>query len=348
MENINNNSINKSNILGNSSTADSSFNNESYNTTNSYNKTIINNIYPIRKSEKDKKKEQDKIQRPYLHDKVGKIIKGYAYVSKEYKPGVYTIMNLTDINGKYIADHIQLDIKENLYNYDDYRSKFIKFIGVANEYNYKNGDVNYGIDISEPVIFLSDNIITENKLFSDEVDIDNIRQYLYNVEFNDLQKIMKTLYKRLSDLTIEFGVDFIYNYLINSYTLYNATYDLYKGELQNNKLNDLAILDLIMLLGFVIYEIECSVGNISLKNIFEYISFGCNVLQGIDTYNKHSKGFENFCLNNINDNRKALKKAWSIARYRKINFGSDPNPHNITKNRIAVSAYNILNEYIRK
>lgn len=93
MENVNNN---------NKLSGDNSINNKSFND-NSFNTTKIINIYPKIQSKKEKDKEREQKQRPYLADKEGKLVKGYGYIVRQYYGDLYTVINLTDLNGVYIG-----------------------------------------------------------------------------------------------------------------------------------------------------------------------------------------------------------------------------------------------------
>lgn len=334
MENVNNNK----NIIGDNNNVSNS----------NINSNIITNIYPKIQSIKEKEKERERKQRPYLSDKEGKLVKGYGFVVRNYNDDFITVINLTDLNGVYIADHIQLNIKENIYNYE-YKSNFIQFEGYVYSYKRVDGSIDYSINISNPVIFLSssvDNCNFTEKYFDMTLDIEKFLKYFYKAEYNDLFRLLKKLSERLDKLTIEFGKRFVYNNIINNFMLYNATYDLYKEELQSNILNNEALVSLILIIASLIYQIE-SDKSMDIRYILTYIANACNLEQGIQTYNKQSKEFERFCNNiGILTNSKRLKKAWAKIRLRKYNFSSEVNPMNLDKNSLAESAYLILNDYI--
>lgn len=336
MSSVDQSTVKSSNI------GDNNVNNNSFNTTN------ITNIYPKQQSKKERDKERDKKQRPYLADKEGKLVKGYGYIVRRYNDDRYTVINLTDLNGVYIADHIQLDIKDRIYEYE-YKSNFIQFEGYCYKYNRNNNTEDYCINISKPVIFL-DNVVANcnytEKYYDIELDIKKFLDYFYKVKYNDLFRLLNKLYERLNKLTIEFGKNFIYNNIINNFMLYNATYDLYDEELQHNVINEEGLISLILIVASTIFKIETNL-TIELDFILSYIAFTCNLEQGITTYNKQTKEFERFCNNiNITMNSKKLKKAWSKIILRKHNFGNDVNPFEITKNMLAETAYLILNDYI--
>ena len=341
MNNVENSKIKYLNE-GDNNTIDKSFNENSFNTTN------IINIYPKAQSKKEKDKEREKRQRPYLADREGKLVKGYGYIVKTYNDNFVTVINLTDLNGVYIADHIQLDLKEDIYHYN-FKSNFIQFEGYPYKYIRKNGTVDYGINISKPIIFLENDVCNCNyteHYFDIDLDYDKFLKYFYKVEFNDLFRLLNKLSERLDKLTIEFGKRFVYNNIINNFMLYNATYDLYNEELQNNMINLEGLISLILIMASTIFRIETN-KLIDIGYVLRYIAFSCNLEQGIYTYKQQSVAFEKFCNNvNIGLNSKKLRKAWSKIMIRKFNFGNDPNPISIDKNILAESAYLILNDYI--
>lgn len=336
---VGNNNSNNSNIGDN--------NNKSFNE-NSFNITNITNIYPKAQSKKEKDKEREQKQRPYLADKEGKLVKGYGYIVKQYSDDLYTVINLTDLNGVYMADHVQMDIKDNIYDYK-YKSNFIYFEGYSHQYRRKDGTYDYEINISEPIEFLGNKVMNCNyteKYYDIELNFDKFLKYFYKVEYNELFRLLNKLSERLDKLTIEFGKRFVYNNIINNFMLYNATYDLYNEELQNDMINIEGLISLILIISSTIFKIETNT-TMDIEFILSYIAYACNLEQGITTYNKQTKEFERFCNNiNIPINSKKLKKAWNKIILRKQNFGKNVNPFEITKNMLAETAYLILDEYI--
>lgn len=318
----------------------SSHNNNSFNT--------ITNIYPRSQSKKERDKEREQKQRPYLADKEGKLVKGYGYIVRQYFGDMYTVINLTDLNGVYMSDHVQMDIKDSIYEYK-YKSNFIYFEGYSHQYKRSNGTYDYEINISEPIEFLGNKVMNCNyteKYYNIELDYEKFLKYFYKAEYNDLFRLLNKLSERLDKLTIEFGKRFVYNNIINNFMLYNATYDLYNEELQNNMINIEGLISLILIISSTIFKIETNT-MMDIEFILSYIAFTCNIEQGITTYNKQTKEFEKFCNNiNIPINSKKLKKAWNKIILRKYNFGNDINPFKITKDMLAETAYYILNDYI--
>ena len=338
MENVNNNN----NLMGdnNSNSNVSSHNNNSFNTNN------ITNIYPRSQSKKERDKEREQKQRPYLADKEGKLVKGYGYIVRQYKGGMYTVINLTDLNGVYMADHIQMFIEEDKYKYV-FKSNFIQFEGNCYKYKRNNGTNDYSIKITKPVKFLDDEVMNCNyteRYFDMELDYNKFLKYFYKAEYNDLFRLLNKLSERLDKLTIEFGKRFVYNNIINNFMLYNATYDLYNEELQTNIINMEGLISLILITASTIFKIEVN-EYLNIGNTLSYVAYVCNLEQGVISYDKHSKSFENFC-SNMNISGKKLKKAWNIIGLRKYNFGTEPNPNNVSKNELAEYAYYVLNDYI--
>ena len=338
MSETNNNQNNKQNIFG-----DNNNNNNFNNITNN-----ITNIYPKHQSLAEQQKERDKRQRPYLADKEGQLVKGYGYIVRKYDSENYTVINLTDLNGVYIADHVQLNLKENIYEYK-YKSNFIQFEGITYSYSRKDKTHDYSINITKPVICHCDNISNCNyndKFFDIELDFNKFLNYFYKAEYNELLRLLNKLTERLNKITIEFGKNFVYNFIINNFMLYNATYDLYNEELQNNKFTYESLISLILIISSTIFSIETS-HNIYLESVLSYIVYACNVEQGIYTYKGATDEFIKFCQSiDIKPNSKRMKKAWNKIILRKYNFGENPNPLNYTKNEISERAYLLLNDYI--
>lgn len=342
---------NNSNNSNNNITVGNDFNNKNtqIKSGNQINKeNIITNIYPKHQSLAEQQKERDKRQRPYLADKEGQLVKGYGYIVRKYDSESYTVINLTDLNGVYIADHVQMNLKENIYDYK-YKSNFIQFEGLAYKYNRKNGTDDYSINITKPVICHCDNTSNCNyndKFFDIELDFNKFLNYFYKAEYNDLLRLLNKLTERLNKITIEFGKNFVYNFIINNFMLYNATYDLYNEELQNNKFTYESLISLILILSSTIFKIETT-HNIYLESVLSYIVYACNVEQGIYTYKGATDEFIKFCQNiDIKPNSKRMRKAWNKIILRKYNFGEYPNPLNYTKNEISEMAYLLLNDYI--
>lgn len=338
MSETNNNQNNKQSIFG-----DNNNSNNSFNTTNN-----ITNIYPKHQSLEEQQKERDKVQRPYLADKEGQLVKGYGYIVRKYNDKCYTVINLTDLNGVYMADHVQMDLKENIYDYK-YKSNFIKFEGTVYKYNRNNSTNDYSVNISKPVLCCYDSVANCNyndKLLDIDLDINKFLDYFYKAEYNELIRLLNKLTERLNKITIEFGKNFVYNFIINNFMLYNATYDLYNEELQNNKFTYESLISLILIVASTIFNIETS-HTIEISSILSYIACACNIEQGIYTYNKSPDEFIRFCQGiDIKPNSKRMRKAWSKIILRKYNFGENPNPLNYSKDEISEMAYLLLNDYI--
>lgn len=186
------------------------------------------------------------------------MVKGYGYIVRQYSGDLYTVINLTDLNGVYIADHVQMDIKDSIYEYK-YKSNFIYFEGYSHQYKRSNGTYDYEINISEPIEFLGNKVMNCNyteKYHNIELDYEKFLKYFYKAEYNDLFRLLNKLSERLDKLTIEFGKRFVYNNIINNFMLYNATYDLYNEELQNNMINIEGLISLILILAPTIFKIE--------------------------------------------------------------------------------------------
>lgn len=338
-------------------------------TDNSTHMTIYNVKYP---DENDAVKDVFiKSSRTYLKEKYNikmrSITRGdnppeglftlYGYLqgnTVKSKPNLRKVLNVVDENGKYVADHICLDFKDEIYD-DIYKDtmkndcKLISFTGYADVYD-KNKGIDYYVDIVGPVRFIQD--IQENKIISvyklNGEDLQRIYSYIMSEKCNRLYDIIDKLQTELNYLTPFYGTNFIFNYIINLYMLNTASDELYKTGIQRNRLTNTAIRDLIMLLGSTIHFIEKS-DIVSLKRIFRHITFDCNVIQNIDNYfvKEYNNKFKNFCVSELGmENEDTIKSLWDIVINRKRNFGDETNPEELTKDVIAFNAFHVINKYI--
>jgi hypothetical protein len=338
--------------------------NSKMNVDKSENKTIIKNKIihhtklPKRMSEEDIEKLKKITMRPNLKDKLGKHIECFGYVVGNYRDmeDRYTVINLIDVEGNvYTADHVQLDFKQNEYDYTYDEGNFIRFKGIVKEYP-KNGTVDYTVDISNKVkIMPSEFIVLNNIIDCDELetDYDKINDYLSRSNMTKIYNLLDDIRNKINEY-LEGCVsdDFIYYYIINQYFLNQATYYIYEGNLRDQGFSGDTILQILIILANVLRDISSSSSQ-SLVDIMESVTQYCNVTQGVQTYNncESNPGFkkfiETYIISKQKPGKKKLKQLWNIVECRMKNFNEkNANKFNLSRDRLTARAYPIINEFI--
>lgn len=338
---------NKNIIIGNNSNGN---NVNSLNTINNIKITKIINK-PERLNEKQKEELRNKTQRPYLRHKLNQRICCFGYVVGKHKYSKrYTVINLVDINGRYVADHVQLDLKEDEFEYYENNMIMIKFKGIVKEYNRNDGSLDYEIDLIEKPIILSHTYFNMNQLIvydNMDINIDKINDFITTCKLDSLMDILNKLRDDINKSTsYDFGENFIYSYIINQYMLNTATYNLYNNEFEDSNINEDIILDLIIISSFIFY-ILTSVDHIGIEYLFKSISYICDILQGVHCENKSNEKFKKFCINKLNKPNKKVTKLWNTVYLRKVNFGVDSNPGYDNFNEVLIMSYAVLNKLIK-
>ena len=261
---------------------------------------------------------------------------------------------MVDKNGKYVADHIQLDFKENIYDYTNDEGDYVKFTGNVKSYSRKNNNPDdYEIDIIGKVsVYPSDFFYIDKMIDYGEVDLDvnKITDYLSKSNMTKIYDLLEKLRYELNMLTDDVYVkDFIYYYIINQYMLNIAVYNMYDGEIRDQGFSEDNILNLINILGSIIFDIKSKEHN-HLRNIMDNVCKHCNVIQGVQTYRSSNLNpeFKTFCKNNIYENisKKKLTKLWNNVLFRKTNFQDNEPCGDLDNNKILLRAYYIINEFI--
>lgn len=318
------------------------------------------NIKIIKKIEQPKRLSEDEIknlkkltQRPYLKYNLGERINCYGYIVGRYKnTNLITIINLVDDKGRYITDHVQLNLKSYSYNNE---SSFIKFKGVVKEYTRKsNNTLDYEIDLLEEPIFLSNKyynmnmIANQNHYDSKEINVNKIFDYISTIEIEKVYELIDNIKRRINDLTsYDFCNNFIYSFVINQYMLNTATYELYNENIGNIKISEDGVLDILIILSSILYILSI-VDYVSIDFILTFISCICDILQGTEFKNTDNEKFKLFCQNKINiKTKKSMNKLWKVIYLRKSNFGNDNNPNNFNFEEIINMAYLVLDDYIK-
>lgn len=345
---------------GNKNTIDQSVNKHTEN------KTFVNISYPKRETKKEKEQREKCTQRPALKDNVGKRITCFGLTVCKYPySDFYTVVNVVDKNGNYIADHIQLDYKENIYNYSGQiplKDNYIRFTGIVKPYPKGRGD-DYCIEIIDKVDMTSSRIYYTGEIINyEEVEIDynKIGNYLKISNMTKLYDIIDGLREEINVITEDvLTKDFIYYYIINQYFLNRATYSIYEGELRDQGFNEDCVLDLMILLGSTLFDLK-SFDSIDLYELFERICYSCNILQGVkklivfrsnecyDATYEHNPDFEDFCRNKLNcKGERKLRGLWYTVLLRKKDFGMmRPYPDKLDKQILTYRSYHMITKYI--
>lgn len=321
---------------------------------NNINKFEINNLIPVRKTKEDIEREMKETMRPCLRDNVGKLVTCFGYVVSKYDnlgDGVYTVINVIDREGNYLADHIQLDFKPSLYHYDYSIGDYIRFTGYITEYNRNNGTKDFNINITEKIYMIPSRLHYDGEIISDDnIKYDKIRDYLSNSNITKINNLIEKLRQEINDLTKYYYIDdFIYYYVLNQFMLNTATYKIYEGELRDYNVHDTIKILLLFILGSVIYELKSNRTNY-LYDILHSICQYCNLLQGVETYenvNKNPKFIE-FCTSFMNcTGKKKLGKLFNFVRHRQNDFNEDKTfGYDVNKDNILTRTYAVLNDYI--
>ena len=116
------------------------------------------------------------------------------------------------------------------------------------------------IDIIGKVsIYPSDFFYIDNLLDCEKIDLDinKITDYLSKSNMTKIYDLLEKLRSELNMLTDDVCVeDFVYYYIINQYMLNTAVYNMYDGELRDQGFTGDNILNLINILGSIIFDIK--------------------------------------------------------------------------------------------
>lgn len=345
--NDNNGNINRNNIRN------------SQNNINKSSKTnIYKNIkYPERMTKEEKEELMKETQRPALKDKCGKRITCFGLAVRKYPyEDFYTVINVVDKNGNYIADHIQLNYREDLYNYDGQiplKDNYIRFTGIVDKYGRSDNSEDYCINITDRVYMTSSDLFYDGEIIDYErveINYNEISEYIKRANMTKLYNLIDSLRKEINEITDDMLCeDYIFYYIINQYFLNQATYNMYDGIFRDQGFNEECVIDILILLGHVLFDLKDR-EKTYLYNLFELISYSCNIIQGIDIFNKYNSNpkFINFCTNNLGcTGKRKLKTLWYIITLRKIDFNMDDPKHpKLTKDMMTYRAYHMINNYI--
>lgn len=261
------------------------------------------------------------------------------------------VLNILTNNSVFVDDHVWIDIKPDKYNYEnEYKSRFIEFIGSVESYDRKDGSTGYAIDIVKQVICLPDTYINKNiKSFDhvsyDENKITKFREIYTSDKYYD---IIDKLQLRLNNLTDYFGNNYLFDYIINTITMGSAKKQLYQNKIERVPFSDNMLMKIINVLAHIIYVLEGTTLSFNILELLAIITNACNIVQNITNYKSQSDEFNNFCEIelHINKDSRQAERLWNNVNHRRRNFGVDPNPYNLSIEEINLNAYMVLYDYI--
>jgi hypothetical protein len=337
------------------------------------NKKVENNIkvykisQPKRMTKAKREKEQKKTDRPGLRDRENKLITCYGLVVCPYPySDLFTVVNIVDKNGNYIADHIQLNFREDIYNYSGQiptLDRYIRFTGLVGKYPKSDRDefcvnITDKVDMTSSKIYYTEDIIDYEKI---KINYKNIGNYLNKVNITKIYDLIDNIRDEINDITeVVLTKDFIFYYIVNQYFLNKATYNMYEGEFRDQSFPEECVLDILLILSHVLFDLKDNEVT-DVYSLFELISYSCNIFQGIEKfiiknsfdeydakYNDNPK-FIKFCRDKLGcEGKRKLGNLWYNAKLRKLDFNMKNPVHPVlTKDMITYRAYHMLNSYIR-
>lgn len=323
--------------------------------------------YPKRITKNQREKEQKKTDRPGLRDRENKLITCYGLVVCQYPySDLFTVVNVVDKNGNYIADHIQLNFKEDLYNYSGQNptlDRYIRFTGLVGKYS-KYDREEFCINITDKVDMTSSKLYyTEDIIDYEQIKIDykNIGNYLNKVNITKIYDLIDNIRDEINDITeVVLTRDFIFYYIVNQYFLNKATYNMYEGEFRDQGFSEDCVLEILLILAHVLFDLKDKEAT-DIYSLFELIAYSCNIFQGIrkfvvkNSFDEHdakyndNPEFVKFCRDKLGyEGKRKLGNLWYNAKLRKLDFNmKNPIHPKLTKDMITYRAYHMLNLYIR-
>ena len=359
--------LNNKNKMSNTLQGNSNKLNKSLMNIDKSNSTIIYKKieYPTRQSKEEREKLEKITQRPALMDNVGKHITCFGLVAGKHRNGLYTVINVVDKHGKYVADHIHLDFKEDLYDYkgiDPLLDRFIRFTGIVSTYKKGENDdycINIidKIDIRASLLYYIGDPIDYEVL---ETFPDKINEFLRTCNITAIYNIIDEIRNRINILTEDVACkDFVYYFIINQYFLNTATYSIYDGELRDQGFNECCIIDLLILLSVTLYDLKTHT-SIDLYTLFHKIVCYCNLIQGINKFNRYVNGFERilpydynpgfarFCEKLGYEGKRKFNTLWANALLRRKSFDMyEPVPEDLTKEILVERMHHVILEIIQ-
>ena len=117
-------------------------------------------------------------------------------------------------------------------------------------------------------------------------------------------------------------------------------------EEHKKDLNEDSILDLIVLLSSIIYTLKYN-EQVTLVYIMKFISYMCDILQGMNNQNRTTDEFKEFCKEKLKaESKSKQKELFYVVNLRKMNFGNN-DLEECTESNLYEYAYCVLNEMIK-
>lgn len=322
--------------------------------------------YPKRMTQKERERDQRKTERPGLRDRENKLITCYGLVVCPYpNSDLYTVVNVVDKNGNYIADHIQLNFQEDMYDYKGQNpmlDRYIRFTGMVGTYPKSNTNefcvnITDKVDMTSSKIYYTEEIIDREKI---DINYKEISQYLKRSNITKIYDLIDEIRRELNEITeVVLSKDFIFFYIVNQYFLNRATYNMYEGEFRDQGFSEECVLDILILLGHTLFEIKDK-ETTDLYALFEMICYSCNILQGVEKFvirtrfgtdnvsYESNPEFIKFCKYKLGcEGHRKLGNLWYVATLRKLDFGMENPVHSsLTKNMIIYRTYHMIKDYI--
>ena len=189
---------------------------------------------------------------------------------------------------------------------------------------------------------------------------DKINEFLRTCNITAIYNIIDEIRNRINILTEDVACsDFVYYFVINQYFLNTATYSIYDGELRDQGFNECCILDLLILLSVTLYDLKTH-KSIDLYTLFHKIVCYCNLIQGINKFDRYVDGFERilpydynpgfvrFCKKLGYEGKRKFNSLWANALLRRKSFDMyDPVPKDLTREILVERMHHVILEIIQ-
>ena len=349
---IKSNKMNDSNVLNNSN--NNKFKNNSDNE-NSFNKNM--SITYISEKEEKKRLEKESKEKRYglaKHEQEMIRCRGLLLHNNKVKvlnsgKRVYTVINIVDsITGNFLSDHIQInaDVVDEYIDESSREIYLIEFGGRVYNYDETRPDA-YSVDVAHEKGFLeiqnTFHMVNEIEVYCGDVKV--MKDYLSNLNVNELAIIIEYLRKLLNNMTkSDLGENFIYNYILNQLMFNMNNKDLCSMRLPLEHLRTNHLIDFIVLLSSTINYLTTIPESISY--LFTNIALCISGIQCITRFDKSGAGFDRYVLTFETSKMKLNpNNAWAVVRQRVKNFNLQ-NEKPPTREQLLESASDIFNMYV--
>ena len=321
----------------------------------------FNSKIPKRLNDKERREKEKSTYRPCFKDKLNQKITCFGYIIGKHKrmKNLYTVINIVDTNGKYVADYIQLDLKENEYDYtNDYSiGNYVRFTGIVDKYVRKDGSIDYSVNIIKKANIFSEDYDLFGQPYdylNTKINVQKLDEYIAQQNISKIYDLIYKIRKEVNDITQGFYFeDYLYYFIINQFTLNTSTYAIYEGDLRDQNMNEDCAVGILLLLGSLLFELKTKEYT-NLRKLMMNIVMECNVLQGINKYTNYEDNpnfkifYEQYLSkNNQSVGKKKLEVAFNFIFKRCLNFGNKPYDKNELNDEIIKErAYCMIQELI--